>query len=101
MAISYCSLPNNIFCYTTGTGIPEGSCLYRGELMLIQEAECAGIRDGSRIEFRSTESFWRLLDNFYKFYGADKVREKAISEELDPEETLLTVIARFMNIERA
>lgn len=94
MAISYCSNKDNIFSYTTGTGIPKGQCIYNGTQMSIAEAEQAGIDDGSRVEFRKTESFWMMLDHFYKMYGADKIYDYACREELDLEETLAKVIAR-------
>lgn len=96
MSITYCGVApgGEIFSYMTGSGIPKGKCLFRGEEMTIEQAEQKGIELGLRVEFRSTESFWNMLDHFYKLYGPEKIYEYAAREELDLEETLEKVKQR-------
>ena len=88
MPITYCSSRDNVFSYTTGTGIEKGMCLFNGHLMPIPEAEQMGIDLGWRIPFRDTESFWSLAAHKMKFYGADSVRELAEREEMNPDDVL-------------
>lgn len=58
-------------------------CERYDEIMTPEEAKAEGLRQGSLVYFRDTDSFVNLAGHFFRFYGEDRVRQLAQEEEVD------------------
>lgn len=88
--VTYCANRDSYEVFRTqiGFGVPDGMVRYNGQIMTYEEAQADGIARGTLIEFRSTESFWFMLDHFYKHGYDDAIIRHCASEEFDYDEVI-------------